>query len=191
MSGWDLLESIAKTIDSFTERLGASVAWIALALTLLTAYDTLARYLFHSGSIAMQELEWHLFSALFLLSAGYALKSDAHVRVDILYSGARARTKAIINLLGSLIFLIPLSALIIHTSIPFVENSFAALEKSPNPGGLPARYILKALIPIGFAALGAQGIAESIRAALELFAPGATRSGDHAQEPTGATRSGG
>lgn len=130
---------------------------------MLTAWDVLARYLFKSGSVALQELEWHLFAVMFLLSAGYTLKHEGHVRVDIIYAKLGSRGKAVIDLLGALFFLLPLCGLIIYTSVPFIQNSWAALERSSDPGGLPARYALKAMIPVGFALLFLQGACQLLK----------------------------
>jgi TRAP-type mannitol/chloroaromatic compound transport system permease small subunit len=107
----------------------------------------------------MQELEWHLFAIIFLLSAGYTLSIDEHVRVDVFYSRFSEKKQAWINLFGSFFFLIPLCIILIISSENFVFISFRVGETSPDAGGLPARYILKAFIPISFLFLLLQGIA--------------------------------
>lgn len=131
-------------------------------------YDVMMRYIFNTGSLAMQELEWHLFAALFLLGTAYTLKEDAHVRVDIFYDRMDSKEKALINILGILFFLIPFCTIIAFGSIDFVSYSFALGEKSPDPGGLPFRYILKAIIPFSYILLLIQGFGEICRNILIL-----------------------
>ncbi|MEW5754690.1 MAG: TRAP transporter small permease subunit [Pseudomonadota bacterium] len=162
------LQRLVGAIDGFSEWTGRAVAWLVLALVLLIAYDVTMRYLFTSGSVALQELEWHLFALIFLLAAAYTARHDAHVRVDIFYSRCAPRTRAWIDLLGGLFLLLPFCLLIIYCSWPFVLNSFAMHESSPDPGGLPARYLIKAAIPAGFALLMLQGIADILRQAVIL-----------------------
>lgn len=149
-----------KVIDSISEWTGKVTAWLVLAMVLLISYDVAMRYLFHSGSVALQELEWHIFAIIFLFGAAYTLKHDGHVRVDILYRSRflSNRHRAWVDLVGTLLFLIPFCLLVISGSLPFVGNSFAMSEGSPDPGGLPYRYLLKAAIPLAFGLLLLQGI---------------------------------
>jgi TRAP-type mannitol/chloroaromatic compound transport system permease small subunit len=123
------------------------------------------RYSFHQGSVALQELEWHLFALIFLLGSAYTLKHNNHVRVDILYQSQYLSNKhrAMINILGILLFLIPFCVLILITTWPFVENAYYYLEGSPDPGGLPYRYLLKGSILVAFTLLILQGVAELLR----------------------------
>ncbi len=159
----ELLRRTARAIDRLNEGVGRSVSWLTTGMVLLTAYDTIMRYGFQHGNIALQELEWHLFGVVFLIGAAYTLKEDAHVRVDIIYAKLDERKRAWINLIGALIALIPFSILVIYATKDFVLNSWAVRETSPDPGGLPARYILKAMIPLGFFLLLLQGVAEAAR----------------------------
>ena len=149
-----------KVIDSINEWIGRVTAWLVLVMVLLISYDVAMRYLFHSGSVALQELEWHVFAIIFLFGAAYTLKHDGHVRVDILYRSRfmSARRRAWVDLVGTLVFLIPFCLLVISGSLPFVGNSFAMSEGSPDPGGLPYRYLLKAAIPLAFGLLLMQGL---------------------------------
>ena len=135
-------------------------AWLVLILVLLISYDVAMRYLFHSGSVALQELEWHIFAIIFLFGGAYTLKYDGHVRVDILYRSRflSNRHRAWVDLIGTLVFLIPFCLLVISGSLPFVGNSFSMSEGSPDPGGLPYRYLLKAAIPVAFGLLLLQGV---------------------------------
>jgi len=163
------LARLSRAIHCFSEWSGRAVAWLVLALVLLICYDVMLRYLFESGSVALQELEWHLFALLFLLGAGYTLKQDGHVRVDLFYSSRFSdRQRAWVDLLGTLFLLMPFCVLILYTSWPFVANSFLMGEGSPDPGGLPHRFLLKAAIPLGFALLLIQGLALAIDKALYL-----------------------
>lgn len=157
------IRRLAELIDSFNEATGYLVSWLTTLLVLVVSYDVVTRYLFRKSSVAVQELEWHLFAIIFLIGAGYTLKHDRHVRVDVIYAKLSEKKQAWVNLLGSLIFLIPFSILIIWTSKDFVVNSFLIKETSPDPGGLPARYILKASIPIGFFLLLLQGVSVAVK----------------------------
>jgi TRAP-type mannitol/chloroaromatic compound transport system permease small subunit len=157
-----LLLQISDKLDQFSEFSGKLVSWLVLAMVLLVSYDVAMRYFFLSGSIALQEMEWHLFSLIFLIGAAYTLKHDDHVRLDLFYKSRfmNDQRRAWVNLLGSLLLLIPFCILIITTSWPFVFQAYIHLEGSPDPGGLPYRWILKAGIPLGFTLLLLQGVAD-------------------------------
>lgn len=159
----DFLRKVSQIIDSFTEKIGVLVAWLTTALVLNVFYDVVMRYVFHHGNIAIQELEWHIFSVIFLIGAAYTLKEDGHVRVDILYTKFSAKQKAWVDFICTFIFLIPFCIIVIYASLNFVESSWAVREISPDPGGLPGRYILKAMIPAGFVLLIIQGISQAIK----------------------------
>jgi TRAP-type mannitol/chloroaromatic compound transport system permease small subunit len=115
--------------------------------------DVILRYFFNWGSIALQEMEWHLFSIMFLFGIAYALNDDAHVRVDFIYDNVKAKTKAYINIFGTIFFLIPFSLLLIYGSYEFVTDSYSYSEISEDPGGLYYRWLIKAMIPLSFAIL--------------------------------------
>ncbi len=160
-----------RAIEALSEWSGRAVSWLSLGMVLLVSYDVAMRYLFRAGSVALQELEWHLFALLFLLGAAYTLRHDEHVRIDLLYQARwmTPRRRAWIDLLGTALFLIPFCLLVIWTSWPFVLDSYRLGEGSPDPGGLPARWLLKAAIPLGFLLLLLQGLAllaHSLRAVL-------------------------
>ncbi|MCF6339165.1 MAG: TRAP transporter small permease subunit [Sulfurimonas sp.] len=148
-------------IDSIIKYLGVFTAFILVFLILLVVYDATARYLFSTGSIALQELEWHLFDVVILFGIAYTLREKAHVRVDIFYNSFSEKTKTFINIISSLFFILPLSLLIIYISIDFVALSFAQNEISSNPGGLEYRYIVKALMPLAFVFLSLQAIKDA------------------------------
>lgn len=160
-----LLLNLSSKIDQFTEWTGQGLSWLVIFLVLLVGYDVSMRYLFQSGSIGIQELEWHLFSILFLIGAAYTLKHDEHVRLDVLYRSKFLNDKhrAWIDAFGALFILIPFCILIVYSAWPFISQAYTYNEASPDPGGLPARWLIKSMIPLGFALLILQGIAESIK----------------------------
>ena len=157
-----------KFIDKLNTKLGVITSWLTFILVLVTCYDVFTRYILNESSIALQELEWHLFAVIFLMAAAYTLLKDEHVRVDGFYSRFSEEKKAWINFLGAIFLLIPFCILAIYTSKDFVINSFLFKETSPDAGGLPARYILKAFIPVSFIFLLLQGISLAFKSFLEI-----------------------
>ena len=155
--------NLVASIDAINEKIGRAVSWFTLLMVVVTIYDVLMRYLFKAGSIWIQEAEWHLFAANFMLAGAWTLKHGGHVRVDVLYNRFSAKTRAWIDILGGLLFLLPYSLLVIWASYPFVMDSWAIWEGSGDPGGLPARYILKTVIPLTFILIALQGVAEIIK----------------------------
>ncbi len=133
---------------------GALSAGAMILLLLNVFYDVVMRYGFNDVSIGMQELEWHLFSCVFLLGIPYAIQQNAHVRVDIFYAQWRDQSKAWINLLGTLILILPFTILVAYYSYDFAYESYDMGEGSGDPGGLPHRWIIKALIPSSFILIG-------------------------------------
>ena len=160
-----ILLKIISIIDAFTECTGKFISIFVIILVLLVGYDVSMRYLFNSGSIAIQELEWHLFSIILLLGSAYTLKHDEHVRLDIFYSSKLINDKVRIwfDVLGTLLILLPFCLLIIISAWPFATQAYIHNEISPDPGGLPARWLIKAAIPLGFFFLLIQGIAEALK----------------------------
>ena len=150
-------------IDKIIKYLGALSAFTVAILVLLVVYDATARYLFSTGSIALQELEWHLFDVIILLGIAYTLRENSHVRVDIFYASYSEKTKALTNLISSLFFILPFSLLIVYVGIEFVEMSFSQNEASSNPGGLEYRYLVKSLLPLAFVFLSLQAISDSVK----------------------------
>ncbi|MBL0714850.1 MAG: TRAP transporter small permease subunit [Desulfosarcina sp.] len=127
------------------------------------------RYAFNVSFVFTQELEWHLFAFIFLMGAGYTLLKDGHVRVDIFYQRGSVKTQAWINLLGVLVFLIPGCYMVIATSLKFVYSAWVVLEGSPDPGGIPFRFLLKACIPAGFSLVLLQGLSLGIKSFLTIM----------------------
>jgi len=169
-----MLLKLEKFFDRFSDLMG----WIAGVLNgvmlLNVFYDSIMRYFFRSGSIALQEMEWHLFAVVFLFGMAYALKEDGHVRVDILYDRFSPRWKATVNIGGTLLFLIPLSILIIEGSVWFVHEAYTLNEISGDPGGLTMRWLIKAVIPTSFVFLIVSAIGfviHNIRIFIGLEAP--------------------
>lgn len=155
-------------IDRFTDLTGRTLAWLGLGMAALTAIIVVLRYGFGIGSIMAQESVIYMHGALFLLGAAYALKSGAHVRVDIFYRDFSPRAQAWVNSLGGIVFLLPLCAFIVFSSLDYVAESWSMRETSAEPGGIPAVFVLKTLIPLAAVNLAVQGIAEILRCALVL-----------------------
>lgn len=145
-------------IDGLNGLIGRAVSWLALLLVLFVSFDVFARYLFHKSFTVMQELEWHFFSLMFLLGAGYTLAKNAHVRVDIFYQRLSKKGRAVIDSIGCVVFLFTGVLLVIKTSIPFVQASWQIHEGSPDPSGIKAWYLLKTIIPVSFVLVGLQGL---------------------------------
>ena len=157
---------LAKFIHRLNEFVGRTASWLNTLLVLLVCGDVISRYLFNDTAAWVMELEWHLFALVFLLGAGYALRHDRHVRVDLFYSRFSVRDQALVNIVGGIVFLIPWCILLIVVSTRYAWVSYLIGEGSPDPGGLPARYLIKFAIPIALFLLLLQGIVsvwESIR----------------------------
>lgn len=159
----EILRYYIRIMDAFSEKTGTVVSWLSTMLVIAVFYDVIMRYVFRNGSIAVQELQWHIFSVIFLLGAAFTLKRDGHVRVDIIYTKLSRKSKAWIDFLCTFIFLIPFCIIIIYSTKMFVMSSWAVREISPDPGGLPFRYLLKLMIPTGFVLLILQGISEGFK----------------------------
>jgi TRAP-type mannitol/chloroaromatic compound transport system permease small subunit len=145
-----MLLKLERIFDRFSDVMG----WVAGALNLLMLvnvfYDSIMRYFFSTGSIALQEMEWHLFAMVFLFGIAYALKEDGHVRVDVFYDRFPPRWKAIVNIAGAVLMLLPLSVLVIEGSVWYVQEAISTGEVSGDPGGLPYRWLIKLVIPASF-----------------------------------------
>jgi TRAP-type mannitol/chloroaromatic compound transport system permease small subunit len=163
------LKSLAAQLDRITERTGKLVAWAALALVLVTFSVVLLRYLFNVGWIAMQESILYLHASLFMLGAAYTLKKDAHVRVDIFYRDMSARGKALTDVLGSTLLLLPVCGFLLWISWDYVATAWSLREGSRETGGLPYVYLLKALIPAATVLLILQGVSQLLTSLSVLF----------------------
>jgi len=160
--------SYIKIVDGINEVIGKGASWLTLILVLIVCFDVFARYLLGQSSVGVQELEWHIFAVIFLAAAAFTLKYDEHVRVDVIYTRFGERTKAWVNLIGTILFLIPLCLVVIWSSHNFIINSFLMNETSPDAGGLPARYLLKALIPVSFFLLLLEGFSLMFKSIIKI-----------------------
>jgi TRAP-type mannitol/chloroaromatic compound transport system permease small subunit len=152
----------ADMVDRLDEQVGQALKWLVLFASLISAGNALMRYTIHYSSNAFLEIQWYLFGAMFLLAAGYALKHGEHVRVDVFFSKMSPRTQAWVDVVGTILFLMPMAIIIAWLSIPMVVNSYKIHEYSSDAGGL-LRWPIKIMIPLGFALLALQGLAEIIK----------------------------
>jgi len=164
-----VLRACVHYIDIFTDHSGRLLAWLVLAMALLTTVIVVMRYGFNVGSIMAQEAVIYMHGCLFMLGTAYALKSESHVRVDIFYRNFTPRSRAWVNSLGGIVFLMPLCAFIGFSSWNYVSESWLIHETSAEPGGIPAVFLLKSVIPLMAFNLFLQGLAETLRSALVLI----------------------
>ena len=145
-----MLLRLEKIFDRFSDVMGWIAGILNLLMLLNVFYDSIMRYFFNSGSIALQEMEWHLFAMVFLFGIAYALKHDGHVRVDVFYDRFSPRWKAIVNIAGTVLLILPMSFLVIEVSIWYVQEAIRTGEVSGDPGGLPYRWLIKFVLPASF-----------------------------------------
>jgi TRAP-type mannitol/chloroaromatic compound transport system permease small subunit len=155
------------SVDRAVDAIGRAASWLTLAIVVLMAVNVLLRYTFSIGSVWSQEFEWHLLAPLVLVGMTYALNQGEHVRVDVLYARYSPRGQAAVDLLSALLA-VAISVLVIRYSIAYVQQSMSIGEVSSDPGGLTHRWVLKALIPLGFALFAVQAAAQGVGAALRL-----------------------
>ncbi|WP_051609252.1 TRAP transporter small permease subunit [Fodinicurvata fenggangensis] len=156
------LIGLSRAIDSLNGFIGRCVYWLILIVVLISAGNAISRYLFSLSSNAWLEIQWYLFSAVFLLGAGYTLLRNEHVRIDVLYARLSPRRKAWIDIIGGLFFLLPVAIFIMVLSWPMFHNAFVRMEMSGNTGGL-IRWPVLLLMPVGFFLLSLQGVSEVIK----------------------------
>jgi TRAP-type mannitol/chloroaromatic compound transport system permease small subunit len=159
---------LSRAIDALNERVGHLVYWLILAAVLVSAGNASVRYAFDISSNAWLELQWYLFSAVFLLAAGYALLHNEHVRIDVIFGHLPPRLRAWIDLIGGIFFLLPMAIIIMVLSWPIFVASYQINEYSSDAGGL-LRWPVKLLIPVGFLLLALQGVSEIIKRAAFLL----------------------
>jgi len=162
-----ILRKLSALIDGLNNRIGTAIRWLALFMVIIGAVSAVVRYFARSQQWTLNltpatELQWYLFSVIFLMGAAYGLNHDVHVRVDVMYERFSAKTQAWIDLCGTLIFLIPFSVLMLYVSYPAVRSSWSIREVSPDPGGLP-RYPIKALIIVSFVLLLLQAVSQLVK----------------------------
>ena len=164
----DVLATLVRAIDRVSEAIGRAVSWLALAMVLIACFVVAGRYGFAWGRVWLQESYVWLHGILFMLAAGYTLRHDGHVRVDIFYRPASARYKAWVDLFGALFLLAPVAVLVLVVSWPYVLQSWLRLEASREAGGLPGLYLLKSVILVFCGLILAQGLALAGRSLLVL-----------------------
>ena len=154
-------------IERLVDLIGRATSWLALAIVVLMATNVVLRYLFSYGSVWAQELEWHLLVPLILFGIAWAMQKGEHVRVDVAYAHFSPRAKELVNLVSALLCL-AIAVIVVYLSIKYVQQAYVIDEKSSDPGGLTHRWVLKALIPLGFALLVLQSLAEIAKSVLRL-----------------------
>lgn len=157
------LQTCIRLIDKLNDFVGKSVSWLSLGLVLLVCFDVVRRFIFERTDAWIMELEWHMFAMVFLLGAGYTLKEQKHVRVDLFYSNFEPAEKAFVNMIGGIVLLVPMCMLLIYLSFNYAYSSFLIGEGSADPGGLSYRFLIKMIIPLGLFFLLLQGLAETAR----------------------------
>lgn len=157
-----ILIAVSRWIDALTEGVGKLVVWLVLLVALLSAGNAIMRYGFSYSSNAYLEAQWYMFSLIFLLGGAYALKHNAHVRIDLIYGRFSRRTQTWIDIVGTVLFLLPMAVGVIYLSWPWAQTSLLGREMSPDVGGLP-RWPIKLALPVGFALLALQGVSELIK----------------------------
>lgn len=156
------LMTTARAVDALSERIGKAVSWLVLAAVLIATINALVRYAFNYSSNAFLELQWYLFAAVFLLGASWTLKRNEHIRIDVVVGRFSPRVHAWIDIFGGLFFLLPLTVVVLYNGIPFAREAWTSGEMSSNAGGLIV-WPAKLLIPLGFALLLLQGLAEVVK----------------------------
>lgn len=157
------LKKAEVAVNHFSEIFGKITSVLFILLLLNVFFDVIMRYLFNDVSIAMQELEWHLYAAIFMLGIPYTLYKEGHVRVDVIYEHLSPHKQAWIDILGTLFLLIPFTLLVAKYGIDFAIESYQLGEQSGDPGGLPYRWLIKSVIPLAFFAITISGVGLILR----------------------------
>jgi len=157
-----LLLKLSQLIDWLNERVGKGAFWLVLIMALISAANAVVRFAFNYSSNGLLEIQWYLFAAVFLLCSPYTLQKNEHVRIDVLSGKLSPRGLAVIDIIGTLFFLLPMVVLVLWLSLPLVAESYKINEHSANAGGL-IRWPVKLLLPLGFMLLALQGISELIK----------------------------
>lgn len=159
--------ALVRAIERCVGLVGRAASWLALAIVVLMATNVVLRYLFSYGSVWAQELEWHLLTPLIMFAVAYAYLKGDLVRVDVLYTNFPPRAKALVNLASALLCL-AIAVIVFYYSMKYVEQSYSIGEQSSDPGGLTHRWVLKAVIPLGFILLALQSVAEMVKSWIEF-----------------------
>ena len=161
-------DRLAGAIEAVVDVFGRLAAYVGVALVLLVAGNVFARYFFRTGTIWLQELEWHLIAPIALIGMSFTLLKGEQVRVDFLYDQMPRPLRETVEIVTGILTIV-FAVIVVKLSLPFVEQAWRIGEGSPNPGGMPYRSVLKALIPFGFALLALQGLAHTLRHGLALL----------------------
>ena len=184
-----LLLKLSQLIDWLNERVGKGAFWLVLIMAVISAGNASYRFVFNDSSNGMLEIQWYLFAAVFLLCAPYTLQKNEHVRIDVLSGKLSPRGLAVIDIIGTLFFMLPMVVLVLYLSVPLVVDSYHINEMSANAGGL-IRWPVKILLPIGFTLLALQGISELIKRVAFLMGligdPNSKEKGPSAEEELAA-----
>ncbi len=170
------LLTLEKYINRFSDLLGLLAAVLMILLVFNVFFDVVMRYAFNDVSIGMQEMEWHLFASLFMLGVPYALRCEGHVRVDVIYETLSQKKKAIIDIFGTLVLLLPFTLLVGWYGLDFAYEAYDINEGSGDPGGLPYRWIIKSVIPFAFFSMAISGVGLLLKSVNTLL-------GYHDQDP--------
>ncbi|MFN4324811.1 MAG: TRAP transporter small permease subunit [Azonexus sp.] len=157
-----LLLKLSQLIDWINERVGKGAFWLVLVMTIISAGNAVVRFIFNYSSNGLLEIQWYLFAAVFLLCSPYTLQKNEHVRIDVISGRFSPRGHAIIDIVGTLFFLLPMVVMVLYLAVPLVADSYRINEMSANAGGL-IRWPVKILLPIGFTLLALQGLSELIK----------------------------
>ena len=184
-----LLLKLSQLIDWLNERVGKGAFWLVLIMAVISAGNASYRFVFNDSSNGMLEIQWYLFAAVFLLCSPYTLQKNEHVRIDVLSGKLSPRGLAVIDIIGTLFFLLPMVVLVLYLSVPLVAESYKINEYSANAGGL-IRWPVKVLLPIGFTLLALQGVSELIKRVAFLMGligdPNSKEKGPSAEEELAA-----
>lgn len=184
-----LLLKLSQLIDWLNERVGKGAFWLVLIMAVISAGNASYRFVFNDSSNGMLEIQWYLFAAVFLLCSPYTLQKNEHVRIDVLSGKLSPRGLAVIDIIGTLFFLLPMVVLVLYLSVPLVVDSYHINEMSANAGGL-IRWPVKILLPIGFTLLALQGVSELIKRVAFLMGligdPNSKEKGPSAEEELAA-----
>ncbi len=184
-----LLLKLSQLIDWLNERVGKGAFWLVLIMAVISAGNASYRFVFNDSSNGMLEIQWYLFAAVFLLCSPYTLQKNEHVSIDVLSGKLSPRGLAVIDIIGTLFFLLPMVVLVLYLSVPLVAESYKINEYSANAGGL-IRWPVKILLPIGFTLLALQGVSELIKRVAFLMGligdPNSKEKGPSAEEELAA-----
>ena len=169
--------AISDVLDAIVGAFHLVINWIWVVLIVLIVVNVLLRYVLGTNFIALEELQWHLFAVGWLIGLAYAMKLDGHVRVDVLADRLRPRTRAWIELIGLVLFVLPLCYIMIRDGWPFVERAWRINEVSAAPGGLPHRWVIKSVIILAFSLLALAAVSRILRVTASLFGRPAPRVG--------------